>query len=281
MRSADAAGSNPSSSYTVRETQPCSCGSTTSPKPTTTQLSTSTSTTVTTIKADDYCGYYSWSWASGSQGPPCANHGVAFTGWPTIPQSINDWNNGHGQQLKGTKWLSVGGGNHNGIFNANNVDSIISDCTSLMLVSLGWDGIMFDVETVSDSSSIMIPKFDAAFAACKQAGLRVGITVSHSAPFSTPTPQDAVDLVKSWCQNGQNVEVISPQLYSTGLETTPEFAPTFSCASAGCGWDLYKDCQPKLAPSIVAENQYEQVKEWVANELGLQSAGFFQWAQVA
>lgn len=62
-------------------------------------------------------------------------------------------------------------------------------------------GILFDVEVCEGPSAGLIAGFDAAIDAAKKAGLIVGITSSHSAPYQTDTPQIAIDIVKSWVSN--------------------------------------------------------------------------------
>ncbi len=82
------------------------------------------------------------------------------------------------------------------------------------------------------------------------------ITTSHSAPYATDTPADAVNYVKAWVQD-TNIDYISPQLYSDGTELTPDFSETGSCKDAGCTWDLYKNAFALMIPSIVDESHYQ------------------------
>merc|ERR1719213_23248 len=106
----------------------------------------------------------------------------------------------------------------------------------------------------------MIPVLAASFKALKDAGLEVGITVSHSAPYKCDSAADAVAFVKAWVKD-PNVAFISPQLYSSGNETSPEYAETSSCKSEGCTWDLYKDATVDVVPSIVDDSQYDDVQK--------------------
>jgi len=137
---------------------------------------------------------------------------------------------------------------------------------------------MFDVEEVQGSSSSMIGMFSSAFSACKQAGLIVGVTTSHSAPYQCDTPADAVAFIKAWLQDPY-VDVISPQLYSGGSEQQPEFAETNFCKAQGCTWDLYKNARPAIVPSIVTASQYSAVQTYFQSNYGIATSGFFQWAQ--
>ena len=141
-----------------------------------------------------------------------------------------------------------------------------------------YEGLMFDVEEVSGSAAELLPAFGAVFAAAKKAGLLVGVTTSHSAPYQTDTPAVAIALVKAWVADSR-IDILSPQLYSSGSEPAPEFAPTASCAAAGCGWDLYRGAKAQLAPSIVDASQYEAVRAFFAANISMQTAGFIEWKQ--
>ena len=115
---------------------------------------------------------------------------------------------------------------------------------------------MFDAEEIVGSASVMVPAFHGAFAACKAANLSVGVTVSHSAPYQTDTPADAVALIKAWAADA-SIDILSPQLYSSGSEAAPEFAETASCKDAGCTWALYTGSKAAFAPSIVDATQLD------------------------
>ena len=94
------------------------------------------------------------------------------------------------------------------------------------------------------------------------------------------TAQGASGAGESGCANGGDLDLISPQLYTTGYETAPDFAVTSSCASVGCGWELYHSCNPKFVPSIVEDSHYAAVQAWASGTAGVQAEGFFQWKMV-
>mmetsp|Transcript_12623 Transcript_12623/g.25746 ORF Transcript_12623/g.25746 Transcript_12623/m.25746 type:complete len:114 (-) Transcript_12623:34-375(-) len=110
-------------------------------------------------------------------------------------------------------------------------------------------------------------------------GMEVIITTSHSAPYQTDDASVAVDLVKSWC-NSENVDYLSPQLYSSGMEGSPELDETSSCINAGCTWELYKPevCNANFAPSIVDETHLEASINFF-KQYGIEFAGYLVWAQ--
>jgi hypothetical protein len=117
---------------------------------------------------------------------------------------------------------------------------------------------VFDIEHVIGSFYSMDFSFKNAFAKANEAGLAVVITTSHSGPYQTDSPQDAVDFVKSWVKD-PNVDVISPQLYSSGYETEPDFDET---STAGLSWTLYIDSVARIVPSIIDERHYPEVQAY-------------------
>ena len=104
------------------------------------------------------------------------------------------------------------------------------------------------------------------------------ITTSHSAPYEATSDESRIGLVDSWVAS-DNVDYLSPQLYTTGGEGA-EFA-----ASTGIlgevGYEHYLNAKKaKFVPSIVAETQVDEVREYFA-EKGLIVDGFIQWQQYA
>jgi len=159
------------------------------------------------------------------------------------------------------------------VFTASALKDITSSASQIK--AAGYDAVMYDVEEVSGSSTTMIPLFAQSFAALKEAGVIVAVTTSHSAPYQCDSAADAVAFVKAWVAD-VNVDVLSPQLYSSGQEGAPEFAETNSCKDAGCTWDLYKGSKAVVAPSIVDSTQYAAVKAWFSSNLGITTRGYFQ-----
>jgi hypothetical protein len=50
----------------------------------------------------------------------------------------------------------------------------------------------------------------------------VGVTFPHSAPNSTNEQSISTNLIKAWTKD-TNIEFLSPQLYTNGDETSPDF----------------------------------------------------------
>merc|ERR1719273_450291 len=199
--------------------------------------------------------------------------GVAFSGWVDPDKAIADY---HGPTLQGEKWCSVGGGNKNGRFTVERIQAITSGCDKF--IKAGYQGICYDVEEVNGTGSALVSAFQASFAKCKAAGLKIMVTTSHTAPYKANTPQDAVALVKSWVSD-PNVDILSPQLYSSGAESSPDFAETDMCKNAGCTWSIWQGSHGVIAPSLVEGNQYSQAQSGLSQR-GITTGGWLQWKEV-
>ena len=221
-------------------------------------------------------GYYYWNWGSGTVGPIGKNASAAFTGWSDVDHAISDFPDT--SVLLGTKYLTVGGGDMSGQITAEALKKYA--ISGQKIKNAGYEAVMFDIEEIKGSHTMMIPLFAQAFAAIKKAGLGVGVTVSKCAPYQADTPIDSVEFIKAWVKD-ENIDFMSPQLYTTGYEPEPLFIETSFCKEAGCTWDLWRNAVPKVVPSIVGQEQYETVKEWFAKNYDIETAGFFEWKQRA
>ena len=172
------------------------------------------------------------------------------------------------------------GGNSAGKFTVPILDGITSDVSKI--VTAGYDGVMFDVEEVHGSADVLVPAFKRAFAASKAVGLKVGVTTSHSAPYTTDTPSDAIALVEAWVSDS-NIDILSPQLYSSGNESVPEMAETSTCATLsdgtpGCVWEKFTNYKGIFAPSVVDGSHVPAVIEYFSKK-GIEVNGYIQWKQ--
>jgi len=228
-----------------------------------------------------YKGFYDWGWKSETYaGPTGTNVFVAFGGHAKITDALAKDN-----ALTDTvedKWLTIGGGTDAGKITVAKLN-LITEAECKKVVTAGYAGIMFDIEKTGDSGTKINTALNSAIKNCRAEGLDIGITTSHNAPYDTPSTdgQDAKDMVEDWCKarnDSEKIDVISPQLYTSGTETEPEYGTTSSCTVSGCDWSMYKDCGAKIAPSIVDSDQYSKVQTW-ATEKGLDVDGWFQWKQ--
>ena len=202
---------------------------------------------------------------------------IAFTGFSSISQAIQGYDTDASwccPELTGNTILSLGGGNAAGRF----TPQVVEDITKYIgdVKAAGYAGVAYDIELVYANASVMAPLFAKSFKAAKEAGLIVVVTMSHSAPYYTESPEDAVALVKSWVQD-DNIDIISPQLYSSGHESGPILDETFTCHTAGCTWLQFVGMKPKFMPSIVDASHFEATNNFFRQAVPVD--GYFIRAQ--
>ena len=208
-------------------------------------------------------GYFSFSWTPVGTGPSGADFGVAFSGWDTVGAALQAGPAAY--TLSGTKYLSVGGGNGHGVLSTQMLRDFASSTPAIM--NAGFGGVCFDVER-SHHESEMIPAMQVAFSSCKAAGLRVMVTTSHSAPVRYDTPPGAV--VDSWVAN-PDIDILSPQLYTSGKETSPEFD-----TSGGVAWSRWSGARAVILPSLVDGSHYAAAVAFFSSQ-GISVGGYVQW----
>jgi hypothetical protein len=206
-------------------------------------------------------GYYTLSWTSGSKGPKDADFGIAFSGWGSLEQALQS--GPLSSSLQGEKFLSLGGANVNGHLSWQGLQELVNSTKTIKL--FGFDGVCFDIEHTSVENKLL-PAMKAAFAACKEAGLKVIVTTSHSAPLVT---NNAAAFIDMWIHS-TDIDIISPQLYSRGEEKEPEFATTQNIQ-----WGRYKAAKAKIIPSLVDGTHYQKTAEYFA-KIGIKIDGYIQ-----
>lgn len=217
-----------------------------------------------------YMGYWLWTYSSGTP-LPGANIGIAFSGWANVDTALAD-SASKLSQLVGKKFLSIGGGNSNGAFTSTVLTNLNAAITADKLS--GYDGIAYDIE-VGDSG--LAAAFSASFATARNVGLEVLVTISHSAPYGI---SDRSELMSAFFAD-TNINYLSPQLYTTGKETTNDYATTDAVT-----WDLYKGAKPAIIPSLVSASYYNDSgnigKDALAffQQQGVTIEGYVQWSQV-
>jgi hypothetical protein len=207
------------------------------------------------IDSSEVIGYYSWTYL-GSKGPKTATMSIAFSGIADVPTAISQYT-GY-PALNEEKWICIGGGvvhadpKRTGAFNTSNINWGSDEISSIK--TAGYKGVMFDIEVITNSADDMIPLFAQTFKLCKNNGLKVGVTTSHSAPYGARSGKDSIKFVNSWI-NDANIDIISPQIYSTGNEDKNDYELTGIC-KPNCSWSLYKNSNAKFVPSITKEELY-------------------------
>ena len=178
---------------------------------------------------------------------------------------------------QGVQFLDIGGASERGVLSVEKLASFFTDGLD-KVKEAGFDGICFDIEMTKGEEPLVL-EFERAFAACKQAGLLVMITTSHSAPYAASGSSKEL-FVDSWAKS-EHIDIFSPQLYTSGLEGKPEYQLT-PCRSGGategsrCTWQRLKPMKAKWVLSLASADHYAGAKEYFYN-LGIETRGFVQW----
>ena len=224
---------------------------------------------------DGIVGYYAPTWGMASVGQGNANVGVAFSGWNDITTALSE---SDGLELKGTQYLSLGGSSEQGTFTPDTVKQMGEECADIK--DAGYEGVCFDVE-VTRGGMKLLEELETTYQKCKEAGLIVMVTTSHTAPTGVSLGKMRQELIKHWVKS-KNIDIISPQLYTWGGEEKPEYDQTWPCADQGfnCTWDAYKGSNAKFMPSLVEfEGHFGKVRNFF-KEMNLPVTGYFQWKLV-
>ena len=220
-------------------------------------------------------GYWDWTW-SGTACPNNATLSIAFSGWADVDTALADSSNVQ-SSLVGTKYLCIGGGNNNGRFNVTVLNDINNAIQAGKLA--GYDGIAYDVE---GGDSGLSQAFTNSFKTAKENGFKVLVTVSHSAPYGIT---DADTLMKAFFADN-NIDILSPQLYSTGEEGSNEYATTSGTTTT---WADYATSKAAVVPSIIHSSWYNDPEspnnstdaKAYFEEQGVELQGYIQWQQIS
>jgi len=213
--------------------------------------------------AQTYKGLWWWTWYNGASGTDKLNMCVAFSGWVDPTKALGE-SNPLLPNMPGIKFISLGGGNDNGRWTAPWVKAASAACTNGLFSK--YDGVAFDIE---EGDANLSGPFSSAFAACKAKGLKVLVTVSHSAPYGV---DDAAALMAGFFPD-PNIDFLSPQLYTSGYETTNDFT-----VSHGVKWTEYAAAKAQIIPSIVTGSLYDNAYS-VFSTYGVKVTGYIQWQQ--
>jgi hypothetical protein len=202
-------------------------------------------------------GYYDWTWAPRAA-PAGTNLGVAFGGYSTAVDALADASSVY-NNLVGAKYLDVGGGDATGRWSVNSI-SVLNNALSTIKAA-GYAGVCYDIE---EGDSGLASALTSSFALAKNAGLKVLVTISHSAPYGIP---DA-GVVMTAIASSANVDYLSPQLYTTGGETANDYSGN---------WALYKTAKAAIVVSIVRPGLYSSAETYFSQQ-GVTLSGCISWA---
>jgi hypothetical protein len=182
----------------------------------------------------------------------------------------------------GLQFLSLGGASAEGTFNVASLAGFFTGDLQTVKEA-GFDGICFDIELTKGAEEL-VEKFEEAYAACKKAGMLVMITTSHSAPYAASTNHAKQLFVDSWTKS-RDIDIFSPQLYTSGYEANPQFDMT-PCSnqdgifSSKCSWERLKPMKASWVPSLKDVSHYAASKDYF-EKIGIKTHGFVQWADAA
>jgi len=209
-------------------------------------------------------GFWWWTWGNGSP-PGGTNIGIAFSGWSN-PQSALSDSSQRQPHLPGTKFISIGGGNNNGAWSSSQLNTLNSAISGGSFA--GYGGIAYDIEEGAGGLGSL---FAESFRLAKQRGLRVLVSISHSAPYGFPQA-DAAALMRQFFSDS-NIDYISPQLYTSGTESQNDYT-----TSQGVGWDQYRNSRSPIVPSIVRGSYYSSALSYFRQNYQFNITGYVQWA---
>ena len=179
----------------------------------------------------------------------------------------------------GVPFLGIGGATGNGIMTVEVLDSFTPSALAA-IKDAGFEGVAFDMEMTGDGEIVQAQ--DRAFANVKRAGLLVLVTTSHSAPYAAASEEIKEALVESWVRSN-DIDIFSPQLYTSGEEEEPEYDLTACGApdadnpeASTCTYERLASMKAKWVPSLSNGKQYPGVKNWFAAK-GITTSGFMQW----
>ena len=178
---------------------------------------------------------------------------------------------------QGVQFLDIGGASERGVITVEKLQSFFTGGLD-KVKDAGFDGICFDIE-MTKGEEPLVKELEKAFAATKQAGLLVMVTTSHSAPYAASGAAKEL-LVDSWAKS-ENIDIFTPQLYTSGMEASPEYQLT-PCRSGGstegsrCTWQRLMGGKYKWVLSLADGSHYAAAKEYFYN-LGIETKGWIQW----
>ena len=189
---------------------------------------------------------------------------VAFSGYASVEQALASSKQVFAS-MPGEKYISLGGGaKATGSMTEASLQAIIAGIRNGTFA--GYQGLCFDVE-VGDSG--LENTFEQAFVTARSNGFKVLVTVSHSEPYGIP---DTKTLMASFL-NSQNIDILSPQLYSSGSESANDYT------AVGTPWTAYANAKAIVAPSIVKAAYYADAVTYFAGK-GVTLGGFIQWKTI-
>lgn len=206
-------------------------------------------------------GYWHWTYHHSTE-PVDTTLSIAFFGSVDPAVALKQAQRVQPRMI-GESFVCLGGGNSKGDYSVEAIDQIIKAIQSGDFRE--FDGLAYDVEL---GHSELEDAFSNLFAVTKANGLKVLVTVSHSAPYGVG---DKSTLMKSFFAN-QDIDILSPQLYTSGKETQNDYT------ASGIPFSDYASAKAAVVPSIVNASIYQNAHSFFQKQ-GVELAGYIQWQQ--
>jgi hypothetical protein len=150
---------------------------------------------------------------------------------------------------QGVQFVSLGGAGGPGTLTVAKLKRFTDDDGAETVKNAGFHGVCFDIElTVGEEE--LVEAFERTFSILKKAGLLVMVTTSHSAPYAASSDKAKNLIVESWVRSN-DIDIFSPQLYTSGSESAPELEATH-CNGALAGKQTAAT-QPKGSTTLFDE----------------------------
>jgi hypothetical protein len=144
------------------------------------------------------------------------------------------------------QFVSLGGAGGPGTITVGKLKRFTDEDGAETVKNAGFHGVCFDIELTTGEEDL-VEAMEKTFRILKKAGLLVMVTTSHSAPYAASSDRAKNLIVESWVQSN-DIDIFSPQLYTSGSESAPELEATH-CNGALAG-NATAESQPKGATAL-------------------------------
>ena len=125
---------------------------------------------------------------------------------------------------QGVQFVALGGASGEGTITVGKLKKFTDEDGAQLVKNAGFHGVCFDIELTAGEEDL-VEAMEKTFKVLKEAGLLTMVTTSHSAPYAASSDKAKNMIVESWI-NSNDIDIFSPQLYTSGSESAPELEPT-------------------------------------------------------
>ena len=215
----------------------------------------------TTSSTGGTVGYFA-KYGNSAQPIANANIAVAFSGYADVQQALQTSLTSL-PSIQGTRYLGIGGGNSAGYWTSQVIANLNAAMSSGQLSA--YDGVFYDVEYGDNG---LAQNFASSFATAKQNGLKVIVSIPHSAPLF-----DSSALMSEFFAD-TNIDALSPQLYTTGSESQNDYDTT---SGSSITWSDFTQSHAPIVPCVVYASYYGDAQSYFSSSYGITLGGYIQW----